>query len=155
LRNDTGGVGLPPGYDYACKSPSLPLPPFSIFPSSHTIETKKGENADRNKVPQEHCKIHVFKTKNPPWQANTILHSWDQQNHVRLYVPVNVTIKELMQGLGCNNEDAKKNVLHEITEGGGGRWYKGMTITVSPLSLVAFPFFLFRSRLPGRVLTGL
>ena len=36
-----------------------------------------------------------------------------------------------MQNLGCNNEDAKKNVLHELTEQGNGKWVKGLTITVS------------------------
>ena len=35
-----------------------------------------------------------------------------------------------MQNLGATNEDAKKNVLYELTEQGNGKWVKGLTITV-------------------------
>ncbi|TVY19149.1 hypothetical protein LARI1_G003612 [Lachnellula arida] len=107
LRNHTGGVGLPPGYDYA--------------------------------FPQAHCKIHVFTTKTPPWQHTTLLHSWDESTHVKMFVPTNTTIKELMQGLGCTNEEAKKNVLHEITEAGNGKWLKGLTITGDDKDKVKLP----------------
>ncbi|KAH6677121.1 hypothetical protein B0J14DRAFT_635869 [Halenospora varia] len=96
LRNHTGGVGLPPGYDYA-------------FPS-------------------EHCNIHVFKTKEKPWQHSGPLWAWDQTTHVKLMVPCRATVKELMQNLGCVNEDAKKNVLYEVTEHGNGRWLRGLEI---------------------------
>ena len=99
LRNHTGGVGLPPGYDYA--------------------------------FPQEHTRIHVFITKEKPWQIAYPLFNNDATKHVKLYVPSNTTIKELMQNLGCNNEDAKKNILHEVTEQGNGKWVKGLTIVVS------------------------
>jgi len=34
-----------------------------------------------------------------------------------------------MKQLGCDNDEAKKNVLHEISEGGNGIWKKGLTIT--------------------------
>lgn len=95
LRNHTGGVGLPPGYDYA--------------------------------FPQEHTKIHVFKTgPTPPWRQ--ILWAGDASNHVKLVVPCTTTVKELMQNLGCTNSEAKKNKLHEIQEAGNGRWVKGITI---------------------------
>ncbi|TAQ85376.1 hypothetical protein B7494_g6301 [Chlorociboria aeruginascens] len=94
LRNDTGGVGLPPGYNYA--------------------------------FPAEHCKIHVFKTPTPPWQATLLL---TPTNHVKLFVPVNVTMKELMQGLGCKNEDPAKNKMYEICEAGNGKWLKGMCMS--------------------------
>lgn len=94
LRNHTGGVGLPPGYNYA--------------------------------FPREHCKIHVFKTAMPPWQSTISPH--DESKHVKLFVPCNVTVKELMQQLGATNEDAKKNKLHEVTEAGNGRWVKGISI---------------------------
>lgn len=33
-----------------------------------------------------------------------------------------------MQQLGCDNPEAKKNVLHEINEGGNGIWKKGLMI---------------------------
>jgi hypothetical protein len=91
LRNHTGGVGLPPGYDYA--------------------------------FPQEHCKIHVFKTKEKPWQ--TTLWKEDNSKHVKLFVPTGTTIKELMRNLGCTNEDAKKNIMYEVVESGNGQWKVG------------------------------
>ncbi|KAE8448676.1 hypothetical protein EG329_008891 [Mollisiaceae sp. DMI_Dod_QoI] len=94
LRNHTGGVGLPPGYDYA--------------------------------FPQEHCKIHVFKTKQKPWQVT--VYKEDTATHVRLFVPVNTSIKDLMQNLGCTNTDAAKNVLYECTEKGNGQWATGLKI---------------------------
>ena len=91
LRNHTGGVGLPPGYDYA--------------------------------FPQEHCKIHVFKTKEKPWQ--TTMFKEDNTTHVKLFVPTGTTVKELMQNLGCTNEDAKKNIMYEVVESGNGQWKVG------------------------------
>jgi hypothetical protein len=91
LRNHTGGVGLPPGYDYA--------------------------------FPQEHCKIHVFKTKEKPWQ--TTVFKEDSSKHVKLFVPTGTTVKELMQNLGCTNEDAKKHILYEVVEAGNGQWKVG------------------------------
>ena len=80
--------------------------------------------------PREHTKIHVFITKEKPWQNVTPLWNWDASKHVKLLVPSNTTVKELMQNLGATNEDAKKNVLHELTEQGNGKWVKGLTITV-------------------------
>lgn len=75
--------------------------------------------------------IHVFTTKQKPWQNLKPLWNWDASKHVKLLVPSNSTVKELMQNLGCANVDAKKNVLHEVTEQGNGKWVKGLTITVS------------------------
>jgi hypothetical protein len=60
----------------------------------------------------------------------TPLWNWDASKHVKLFVPSNTTVKELMQNLGATNEDAKKNVLHELTELGNGKWVKGLTVTV-------------------------
>lgn len=83
--------------------------------------------------PHEHTKIHVFTTKEKPWQIANPLWNWDATKHVKLFVPSNTTVKELMQNLGCTNEDAKKNVLHEVTEQGNGKWVKGLTIVVSAI----------------------
>lgn len=94
LRNDTGGVGLPPGYDYA--------------------------------FPTEHTKIHVFKTKEKPWQIQ--IYKENNAAYSRLFVPSNTTVKELMQNLGCTNSDAGKNILYEITEKGNGHWASGLRI---------------------------
>jgi hypothetical protein len=92
------------------------VPGFNISPDGYT-----------DLVPAAKCRIHAIKTSSPPWQQRGFL------SHSKLRVPVNTTVKELMQGLGCNNQDAKKNRLVEVTEGGNGTWYKGMSITVCRL----------------------
>lgn len=76
--------------------------------------------------PQEHCKIHVFKTKEKPWQITT--YKEDNASHVKLVVPVNMTVKELMQNLGLANDQAKMNIVYECTEKGNGRWASGLKI---------------------------
>jgi hypothetical protein len=94
LRNHTGGIGLPPGYDYA--------------------------------FPREHTKIHVFKTKQKPWQST--IWTNDTSTHVKLFVPVHTTTKELMQNLGCVNEEAKMNIMYECVEKGNGQWATGLKL---------------------------
>jgi len=37
------------------------------------------------------------------------------------------TLKELMQNLGCDNKEAKKNKIHEVQEVGNGKWAKGLS----------------------------
>lgn len=37
-----------------------------------------------------------------------------------------MTVKDMMQQLGCNNKDANKNVMTEVQEAGNGKWTKGM-----------------------------
>jgi hypothetical protein len=76
--------------------------------------------------PQEHCKIHVFKTKEKPWQKT--VNSYDNSNHIKVVVPVSTTIKELMQNLGCANDDAKMNIMYECTEKGNGSWAHGIKL---------------------------
>lgn len=76
--------------------------------------------------PQEHCKIHVFKTKEKPWQITAWSH--DNSNHIKIVVPVNMTIKEFMQNLGLKNDDANKNILYECTEKGNGKWTHGLKL---------------------------
>ncbi|KAL3419674.1 hypothetical protein PVAG01_08172 [Phlyctema vagabunda] len=95
LRNNTGGVGLPPGYNY-------------LFPPTS-------------------CQIHVFKTATAPWDMAGLSKD-DARTHVKLVVPCNTSVKDLMQGLGCNNPDAAKNVLYEVTETGNGAWSRGLVI---------------------------
>jgi len=34
-----------------------------------------------------------------------------------------------MQQLGCDNPEAKKNILYEINEGGNGIWKRGLMIS--------------------------
>jgi len=79
--------------------------------------------------PEKHCWIHVFRTgSTPPWQVNG-LNPNDLQKHKRVAVPANLTVKELMKGLGCNNDDAKKNKLYEVVECGNGTWKPGLKMS--------------------------
>jgi hypothetical protein len=76
--------------------------------------------------PAENTRIHVFKTgATPPWQLT--LFTYDDSHHKKLLVPSSTTVKELMQNLGCNNDDPKKNKLYEVTEQGNGKWVKGIS----------------------------
>ncbi|KAI0912767.1 hypothetical protein F4823DRAFT_152076 [Ustulina deusta] len=69
----------------------------------------------------EHTKIHVFKTQEPPWRAPLMHYSF-----AKFQVPTNTTIAQLMARFGACNPDAKLNRITEVVEGGNGRWYRGM-----------------------------
>ncbi|KAH8602994.1 hypothetical protein B0O99DRAFT_588053 [Bisporella sp. PMI_857] len=96
FKNETGGVGMPPGYNY-------------LFPA-------------------EHCKVHVLKTKIPPWQLSLHYGQLNDIEYGRYIIPANVTVKELMQQFGCTADAPNKNHVHEIQEAGDGKWIKGMSI---------------------------
>ncbi|OAA65383.1 hypothetical protein SPI_02170 [Niveomyces insectorum RCEF 264] len=86
--------------------------------------------------PAEHTKIHVLKTgSTPPWQlpANFTL-----QFHA-CHVPVNTTVAELMRGFGARNPNPKKNVITEVCNGGGGKWYKGITVAGDNADMMKLP----------------
>lgn len=70
-----------------------------------------------------HTKIHVFKSATPPWQLGLGAHIPFHAAHV----PTGTTLAELLRGFGCDNPNPKKNRCYEIVQGGGGRWYKGMS----------------------------
>ncbi|KAI1162722.1 hypothetical protein F5B18DRAFT_364730 [Nemania serpens] len=69
----------------------------------------------------EHTKIHVFRTKEPPWRAPRMNYSF-----AKFQVPTNTTIAELMLRFGACNPNPALNRITEVVEGGGGRWYRGM-----------------------------
>ncbi|KAK8054788.1 hypothetical protein PG993_000015 [Apiospora rasikravindrae] len=75
--------------------------------------------------PAQHTKIHVIRTKEPPWR----LAAGMSMNFGAYHVPCNSTLGELMKGFGALNADSKKNRITEINPGGNGNWYKGMTWT--------------------------
>ncbi|RDW68113.1 hypothetical protein BP6252_09509 [Coleophoma cylindrospora] len=75
---------------------------------------------------EEHCKFHVFKTPTPPWERT--INIQDPTSHEKCMVPTNVTVQELMQQLGCNNKDPKKNKLYEVTRASNGTWKKGLVM---------------------------
>lgn len=45
---------------------------------------------------------------------------------MKFFVPANMTVKDMMVQLGCDNKDSNKNVMTEVTEAGNGKWMKGM-----------------------------
>ena len=73
--------------------------------------------------PAEHTKIHVFGGTKPPWQlpgnANIPFNA--------IHMPCNLTLGDVLKGLGCTNPNPKKNRCTEVVQGGNGRWYKGLT----------------------------
>lgn len=74
--------------------------------------------------PDEHCKVHVLKTRVPPWQ----LEGSEQIEFQAHMVPTCVTLQTLLDQFGCNNKDKGKNTCYEVSQGGGGKWYKGLTV---------------------------
>ncbi|KAI0409216.1 hypothetical protein F4802DRAFT_545869 [Xylaria palmicola] len=69
----------------------------------------------------EHTKIHVFKTTEPPWRAPSMNYSF-----AKFQVPTNTKIGELMLRFGAVNQNPQLNRITEVIEGGSGRWYRGM-----------------------------
>jgi hypothetical protein len=103
----------------------VPAPPYDggvpgiNFRNSHGgVGNEPGYNYI---FPMETCKLHVISSQEPPWLN-------DGGYHLSCYnVPCNITLKELLQQFGCNNENAGLNRVHEMAQGGNGRWYKGLT----------------------------
>ncbi|KAK7745851.1 hypothetical protein SLS53_002569 [Cytospora paraplurivora] len=74
--------------------------------------------------PAEHTKILVFRTGNtPPWHLEANRPAPFHAAHV----PVNTTMADLLKGFGATNPDPRKNKVIEVHQGGGGKWYKGMS----------------------------
>ncbi|KAI0418800.1 hypothetical protein F5X98DRAFT_93548 [Xylaria grammica] len=69
----------------------------------------------------EHTKIHVFKTTEPPWRAPLMNYSFS-----KFQVPTNTKISELMLRFGACNPVPQLNRITEVIEGGNGLWYRGM-----------------------------
>lgn len=74
--------------------------------------------------PDEHIFVHVLKTSCPPW----LLEGTEQIEYQAHKVPTCVTVGTMMAQFGCDNVEKKKNVLYEVTQGGNGKWYKGISI---------------------------
>ncbi|KAH8668950.1 hypothetical protein BX600DRAFT_496943 [Xylariales sp. PMI_506] len=73
--------------------------------------------------PAEHTKIHVLKSRDPPWR----LPAGSSLRYAAYHVPVRTTLGDLMKGFGATHPSAKRNRITEVVEGGSGRWYKGVT----------------------------
>lgn len=74
--------------------------------------------------PDAHIYIHVLKTSCPPWQ----LEGTEQIEYQAHKVPTCVSVGTMMKQFGCDNGDKGKNVLYEVVMGGGGKWYRGISI---------------------------
>ncbi|KAK7923786.1 hypothetical protein PG985_007857 [Apiospora marii] len=75
--------------------------------------------------PQQHTKLHVIKSKEPPWR----LAAGMSMHFGAYHVPTNTTLGDIMKGFGATNAESKKNRITEVNPGGNGNWYKGMTFT--------------------------
>ena len=75
----------------------------------------------------EKCLVHVITTKMAPWEQAGPL------QYKKVKIPVNVSVKDVMQNMGCNNKDPKKNVMTEVVEKGNGGWTTGLKFSVSRL----------------------
>lgn len=75
--------------------------------------------------PAEHTKVHVIKSRDPPWR----LPGGVNLQFAAYHVPVQTTLGDLMKGFGATNSTAKKNKITEVVEGGSSRWYKGVTFS--------------------------
>jgi hypothetical protein len=71
----------------------------------------------------EHTKVHVLKTKTPPWE----LPRHHAVSFHACHIPVSTTLGDLLRGMGATNPVAKRNKVFEVTPGGNGTWYKGLS----------------------------
>jgi hypothetical protein len=100
IQNHLGGIGLPPGYNY-------------LFHDEHT-------------------EIKVIRSEHPPWEfeegyGNSPASGWNvyggngqlQPRYIENFmVPSNATVGKVMERFGCDNPDKKKNMIHEVVQGG-------------------------------------
>ncbi|KAJ2990969.1 hypothetical protein NUW58_g2696 [Xylaria curta] len=112
------------GY-YPDQRPPQPHPHVSLdVPGMNMVNSTGGAGCEPGYnyiFHDEHTKIHVFKSAEPPWRAPNMNYSF-----AKFQVPTNTTIAELMFRFGAFNPDPAKNVITEVIEGGNGRWYRGM-----------------------------
>ncbi|KAK9769480.1 hypothetical protein SCAR479_13841 [Seiridium cardinale] len=116
--------GQPGGPRYPTAHPvvSSECPALNLQNSTGGMGCEPGYNYY---FPAEHTKIHVLKSRDPPWR---LAHATDL-TFAAYHVPVQITLGDLMKGFGATNPTAKKNKITEITQGGSGQWYKGVTFS--------------------------
>ena len=134
------GSPLPPGPIYAHQpngahaayartpQPTAPQQPPTL-PATQLRNTAGGTGCEPGYnyfFPPSHTKIHVFKSSTPPWRLGSRSSTAHIPFHA-VHVPTGTTLAEILRGFGCDNPNPKKNRCYEIVQGGGGRWYKGMS----------------------------
>jgi hypothetical protein len=116
--NQPGGPRLPTAHPVVPDS----SPALNMVNSTGGVGCEPGYNLF---FTQGWTKVHVIKSREPPWR----LAPGTQLTFGGYHVPVNATLGELMSGFGATNANAKKNRITEVVEGGNGRWYKGVTFS--------------------------
>jgi hypothetical protein len=117
----TGGAAA--GYRLPQSHPAVDphMPAANMTNSTGGVGCEPGYNYF---FPAEHTKIHLLKAGGtPPWQLppNSVV------PFAAVHVPCATTLAELLRGFGATNPVAKKNKCWEVTQGGNGRWYKGLS----------------------------
>lgn len=107
--------------------PAQPYPNIDpTMPASNMTNSTGGVGCEPGYnyfFPSAHTKIHVLKSgATPPWRTPP---NFAIPFHA-CHVPVDTTLRQLLKGFGANNADARRNVVTEVVQGGGGRWYSGM-----------------------------
>lgn len=112
------------GYRYPTAHPAVnpECPGLNLQNSSGGAGCEPGYNY---LFPAEHTKIHVIKSREAPWRLPPGMTLQFGAYHV----PVLTTLGDLMKGFGATNASAKKNKITEVCQGGGGKWYKGVTFS--------------------------
>ncbi|EKD18815.1 RNA-metabolising metallo-beta-lactamase [Drepanopeziza brunnea f. sp. 'multigermtubi' MB_m1] len=105
-NSPTGGVGLPPGYNY-------------IFPSEHTI-----------------IHILSVATKPWQLGSSLLPGPHSPLPHTKFYVPVSMNLKEFLGKIGCTEGNGRTDTVFEVSEKGNGGWAKGLTVSMANKDLM-------------------
>ncbi|KAI1821166.1 hypothetical protein F4861DRAFT_542213 [Xylaria intraflava] len=117
------GANSMPGYRLPQPHPrvSTDVPGMNMVNSTGGAGCEPGYNYIFH---DEHTKIHIFKTSEPPWRAPRMNYDF-----AKFQVPTNTTLAELFVRFGAVNPNPGLNRVTEVIEGGGGKWYRGMIFT--------------------------
>jgi hypothetical protein len=128
-----GGINVPPiplqpnGTSVFGWNPRIPQPIPRVdpaMPAAQMTNSSGGMGCEPGYnyfFPPEHTKVHVYKSKIPPWQCP----AYSRLEFTASHVPSNTTLEVLLKGFGCTNAVAKKNRCYEIAQAGDGKFYKG------------------------------
>ncbi|KAH7361850.1 hypothetical protein B0T11DRAFT_317707 [Plectosphaerella cucumerina] len=120
---------MPNGANVAHARQAGPAPVIDPdLPAAHMNNSTGGTGCEPGYnyfFPPEHCKIHVLKTPERPWQITSGAHIDFHACHV----PVTTTCADLLKGFGATNPVPKMNHCIEVVQGGNGRWYRGVGIS--------------------------
>ncbi|KAK6608359.1 hypothetical protein H4I95_03739 [Botrytis cinerea] len=129
----SAGYGQPgfaaPPYPFSSTHPAPLLPIKAVCPESTSKINSTASVFPRLQLslsPLSLPRACLYNRLHTPWLANSPLYPHDVANHRKFFVPSTMTVKDMMQQLGCSNKDPDKNVMTEVQEVGNGKWTKGM-----------------------------